>query len=57
LFIKYDNSLFTGEADRIMDGETELLTIPHGVPTMQSIEQARLKQKDKERLQGNDIWM
>jgi hypothetical protein len=24
---------------------------------MQSIEQARLKQKDKERLQGNDIWM
>ena len=57
MFIKYDNSLFTAEADRIMDGETELLTIPHGVPTMQSIEQARLKQKDKERLQGNDIWM
>ena len=60
---QYDMAYYTkiermrAEADRIMDGETELLTIPHGVPTMQSIEQARLKQKDKERLQGNDIWM
>ena len=55
--MQYDNSLFTDEADRIMDKERELLAIPHGVPTMQSIEQARLKQKDKERLLGNDIWM
>ncbi|CAC5407584.1 plasminogen receptor (KT)-like [Mytilus californianus] len=45
------------EADRIMDDEQGLLCIPHGVPTMQSIEAARLKQKDKERLLGNDIWM
>lgn len=60
---QYDMAYYTkiermrAEADRIMDEETGLLALPHGVPTMQSIEQARLKQKDSERLLGNDIWL
>ena len=40
-----------------MDDETDLLAMPHGVPTIGLIEAARLKQKDQERLLGNDIWM
>lgn len=47
----------TEEADRILDDETGLLALPHGVPSLESIEKARLNQKNSERLLGNDIWM
>nr|ADQ43240.1 stem/progenitor cells protein [Haliotis discus discus] len=39
-----------GEADRIMDTEGIMLSLPHGLPTYSSIEAARLDQCDKESL-------
>lgn len=46
------------EADRIMDTEAHLLNLPHGLPTFNSIESARLKQMDEDRVhQGHDIFL
>ncbi|XP_033738080.1 LOW QUALITY PROTEIN: plasminogen receptor (KT)-like [Pecten maximus] len=46
------------EADRIMDKEAHLLDLPHGLPTFSSIEAARLKQMDENRVnQGHDIFL
>ncbi|XP_060081024.1 plasminogen receptor (KT)-like [Ylistrum balloti] len=46
------------EADRIMDKEPHLLELPHGLPTFSSIEAARLKQIDENRVnQGHDIFL
>ncbi|XP_069128256.1 plasminogen receptor (KT)-like [Argopecten irradians] len=46
------------EADRIMDKEAHLLDLPHGLPTFASIESARLKQLEEDRVnQGHDIFL
>ena len=46
------------EADRILDDETLMLELPHGIPTFASIETGRLDQKDKERLtKSNDLFL
>ncbi|KAJ8305313.1 hypothetical protein KUTeg_015858 [Tegillarca granosa] len=46
------------EADRILDNESGLLDLPHGLPNMNTIEIGRLKQKDTERLQhSHDIFL
>eukprot|EP00745_Piridium_sociabile_P007068 TRINITY_DN145368_c0_g1_i1.p2 TRINITY_DN145368_c0_g1~~TRINITY_DN145368_c0_g1_i1.p2 ORF type:complete len:155 (+),score=36.99 TRINITY_DN145368_c0_g1_i1:81-545(+) len=46
------------EADRIMDEEQGLLSIPHGLPNFQDIEKARLNQRDQAPLkQGHDIFL
>ncbi|KAK7474287.1 hypothetical protein BaRGS_00034479 [Batillaria attramentaria] len=46
------------EADRIIDGEPGLLSMPHGLPTFNDIEKARLAQKDEQAVkQGHDIFL
>ncbi|XP_076462925.1 plasminogen receptor (KT)-like [Babylonia areolata] len=46
------------EADRIIDEEHGLLSLPHGLPTFQDIEKARLAQKDEAAVkQGHDIFL
>jgi len=48
----------TAEADRIMDTEANLLELPHGLPTFGSIETARLKQADSERVNhSHDLFL
>ncbi|KAL8598488.1 hypothetical protein ACOMHN_051276 [Nucella lapillus] len=46
------------EADRIIDEEQSLLSMPHGLPTFQDIEKGRLAQKDEAAVkQGHDIFL
>ncbi|XP_061168111.1 ribonuclease H1-like isoform X2 [Saccostrea echinata] len=46
------------EADRVLDTESYLLDLPHGLPTFKSIEAGRLKAKDASRVnQGHDIFL
>ncbi|ESO86634.1 hypothetical protein LOTGIDRAFT_194783 [Lottia gigantea] len=46
------------EADRVLDLESEVIEMPHGLPTFSQIEAGRLKQKTEERLgQSHDIFL
>lgn len=46
------------EADRILDQESGLLSMPHGLPSFNEIEMARLQQKDMQAIQqGHDIFL
>ena len=45
------------EADRIMDEEQDLLSLPHGLPTVSSIDAARLEQEDRERFKAHDLFL
>ncbi|XP_046578701.1 plasminogen receptor (KT)-like [Haliotis rubra] len=49
--LAYGNKMnrMRGEADRIMDTEGIMLALPHGLPTLSSIEAARLDQDTKDR--------
>ena len=50
--------LFIEEANRILDEEPDLLNLPHGLPTITTIDAARLKQKDDDRLRkGHDLFL
>ncbi|GFN77256.1 plasminogen receptor (kt)-like [Plakobranchus ocellatus] len=45
-------------ADRIIDEESSLLDLPHGLPTFSSVEAARLKEKKNEPFKsGHDIFL
>jgi len=45
-------------ADRILDEEHDLLSLPHGIPTFASIEHARLDLKSEEPFKpGHDIFL
>ena len=51
-------TLLLAMADRIIDEETGLLDLPHGLPTFSDIEKARLAQKDQQAVkQGHDIFL
>ncbi|XP_056017350.1 ribonuclease H1-like [Ostrea edulis] len=46
------------EADRVLDTESSLLNLPHGLPTFDSIEKGRLKTKDASAVsKGHDIFL
>jgi hypothetical protein len=50
--------LLTEEADRVLDTESSLLDLPHGLPTFSSIEAGRLKAKDASAVsKGHDIFL
>ena len=52
----YQSSLET--ADRVLDEEHHLLALPHGMPSFDAVETARLKQKGEERFKtGHDIFL
>ena len=54
----YCISTFVEEANRILDEEPDLLNLPHGLPSLATIDAARMRQKDADRLKkGHDLFL
>lgn len=45
------------EADRILDDEQQLLALPHGLPTLATIEDGRARLHRDERFQAHDLFL